>query len=91
MPRRYLLRNVKIYRVNQVCGADVTYIPMACGFAYLVAIMILEDGQTRALVELASAVCQEIAGGDSAGSTSVVARVSGPAVVCVKEDQASGR
>jgi putative transposase len=35
----YLLRNVKISRVNQVWCADVTYIPMACGFAYLVAIM----------------------------------------------------
>lgn len=35
----YLLRNVKISRVNQVWAADVTYIPMACGFAYLVAIM----------------------------------------------------
>jgi putative transposase len=35
----YLLRNVKICRVNQVWCADVTYIPMACGFAYLVAIM----------------------------------------------------
>lgn len=35
----YLLRNVKISRVNHVWAADVTYIPMACGFAYLVAIM----------------------------------------------------
>ena len=35
----YLLRNVKISRVDQVWAADVTYIPMACGFAYLVAIM----------------------------------------------------
>jgi putative transposase len=35
----YLLRNVKICRVNQVWAADVTYIPMACGFAYLIAIM----------------------------------------------------
>ena len=35
----YLLRNVKIYRVNQVWCTDVTYIPMACGFGYLVAIM----------------------------------------------------
>jgi putative transposase len=35
----YLLRKVKICRVNQVWCTDVTYIPMACGFAYLVAIM----------------------------------------------------
>lgn len=35
----YLLRNVKVCRVNQVWCADVTYIPMAHGFIYLVAIM----------------------------------------------------
>lgn len=35
----YLLRNVRVYRVNQVWCSDVTYIPMAEGFAYLVAIM----------------------------------------------------
>ena len=35
----YLLRNVKVCRVNQVWSTDVTYIPMAHGFAYLVAIM----------------------------------------------------
>ena len=35
----YLLRNLKISRVNQVWAADITYIPMARGFAYLVAII----------------------------------------------------
>ena len=35
----YLLRNLKIRRVDQVWATDVTYIPMARGFAYLVAIM----------------------------------------------------
>ena len=35
----YLLRNVKICRVDQVWCSDVTYIPMAHGFVYLVAIM----------------------------------------------------
>jgi putative transposase len=35
----YLLRGVTIDRVNQVWGADITYIPMAHGFVYLVAIM----------------------------------------------------
>jgi putative transposase len=33
----YLLRNLKVSRVNQVWAADITYIPMARGFAYLVA------------------------------------------------------
>lgn len=35
----YLLRNLKIYKPNQVWATDVTYIPLALGFAYLVAIM----------------------------------------------------
>jgi putative transposase len=35
----YLLRNLKIDRVNQVWASDITYIPLAQGFAYLVAIM----------------------------------------------------
>ncbi len=35
----YLLRNLKIDRPNQVWATDVTYIPLALGFAYLVAVM----------------------------------------------------
>lgn len=35
----YLLRNLSICRANQVWAADITYIPMAHGFAYLVAII----------------------------------------------------
>ena len=35
----YLLRGVEIVRPNQVWAADITYIPMAHGFLYLVAIM----------------------------------------------------
>jgi putative transposase len=35
----YLLRGVTIDRPNQVWAADITYIPLARGFAYLVAIM----------------------------------------------------
>ena len=35
----YLLRDVEICRSNQVWAADITYIPMARGFAYLVAII----------------------------------------------------
>jgi putative transposase len=36
---RYLLKGVAIDRVNQVWTADITYLPMARGFLYLVAIM----------------------------------------------------
>jgi putative transposase len=40
----YLLRKLVIDRPNHVWCADVTYIPMRCGFLYLVAIM---DWATR--------------------------------------------
>ena len=35
----YLLRNVRITRPNQVWAADITYLPMARGFLYLVAVL----------------------------------------------------
>ena len=35
----YLLRRVEVTRANQVWAADITYIPMARGFCYLVAII----------------------------------------------------
>jgi len=35
----YLLRDLQISRANHVWATDITYIPMAQGFAYLVAIM----------------------------------------------------
>ena len=35
----YLLRGLEINRINQVWATDITYIPMARGFLYLVAIM----------------------------------------------------
>ena len=35
----YLLRNVVIERPNQVWATDITYLPMATGFVYLVAIL----------------------------------------------------
>ena len=35
----YLLRGVKIDRVDQVWAMDITYIPMARGFVYLAAVV----------------------------------------------------
>ena len=35
----YLLRNVRVTRPNQVWAADITYLPMARGFLYLVVVM----------------------------------------------------
>ena len=35
----YLLRGLRIDRINQVWAADITYIPLARGFAYLVAVI----------------------------------------------------
>src|SRR5438477_5858245 len=43
----YLLGGIAIERVNQVWCADVTYIPMAKGFLYLVVIM---DWVSRAVL-----------------------------------------
>lgn len=43
----YLLRDMKIARADEVWCADITYIPMAKGHAYLVAIM---DWHTRAVL-----------------------------------------
>ncbi len=37
--RPYLLKNLKIERANEVWQIDITYIPMAKGFMYLVAII----------------------------------------------------
>jgi putative transposase len=35
----YLLRGVKVERADQVWAADITYVPLAAGWAYLVAIL----------------------------------------------------
>jgi putative transposase len=35
----YLLRNLKVSRINQVWASDITYIPMARGFVFLVAVI----------------------------------------------------
>ena len=43
----YLLRGVKIERVNQVWSCDITYLPMPKGFLYLFAI---EDWRSRAVL-----------------------------------------
>ena len=43
----YLLRGLTIERVNQVWCSDITYIPMAKGFLYLVVIM---DWVSRAVL-----------------------------------------
>jgi putative transposase len=40
----YLLRDIKIYKPNQVWGTDITYIPVKGGFLYLTAIL---DWYTR--------------------------------------------
>ena len=35
----YLLRDVRIQRPDQVWSTDITYVPLACGFMYLAAII----------------------------------------------------
>ena len=64
----YLLRNLLITHVNQVWGADITYVPMLRGFLYLVAVI---DRHSRYVVGrqlsntldgafLLSALCQAL-------------------------------
>jgi len=43
----YLLRHLKVTKVDQVWCADITYIPMSHGHAYLIAIM---DWHSRAVL-----------------------------------------
>lgn len=53
----YLLRDVKIERVNQVWSTDITYIRMAQGFVYLVAIL---DWFSRFVVSWSLSVTMEM-------------------------------
>jgi transposase InsO family protein len=68
----YLLRSLVIDRPNQVWCADITYIPMAKGFVYLVAVMdwFGRPGAGVAGVDHhGSAFCRGIAGGDGSART----------------------
>ena len=61
----YLLRDVVIERPNQVWATDVTYLPMAQGFAYLVAILDLYSRKVlafRVSNTLATEFCIEALG-----------------------------
>ncbi len=49
----YLLREVEVSRVNQVWSTDITYIRMAQGFIYLVAVMDLVQPVCFELVAIA--------------------------------------
>ena len=67
----YLLRGLKIVEPNHVWAADVTYIPMACGFLYLVAII---DWASRAVLGMAAVEhqrCELLRGGAGGGAPSV--------------------
>ena len=67
----YLLRGLKIVEPNHVWAADVTYIPMACGFLYLVAII---DWASRAVLAwrlFEHQRCELLRGGAGGGAASV--------------------
>ena len=49
---RYLLRGLKIVEANHVWAADVTHIPMSCGFLYLVAISTGPAGPAARAVDM---------------------------------------
>jgi putative transposase len=53
----YLLKDVKIERVNQVWSTDITYVRMAQGFCYLVAVM---DWHSRFVLSWALSVTMEL-------------------------------
>jgi len=53
----YLLNGVEVTRVNQVWSTDITYIRMASGFVYLVAVM---DWHSRYVLSWALSVTMEI-------------------------------
>lgn len=53
----YLLRNLTIIRANQVWAMDVTYIPMAKGFVYLVAVV---DWYTRRVLAWRIAITMDV-------------------------------
>jgi putative transposase len=53
----YLLKDVKVERVNQVWSTDITYIRMAQGFCYLVAVM---DWQSRFVLSWALSLTMEM-------------------------------
>jgi putative transposase len=53
----YLLRGVSVERVNQVWSTDITYIRMARGFVYLVAVM---DWYSRFVLSWALSVTMEL-------------------------------
>ncbi len=80
----YLLKDVKITRVNQVWSTDITYIRMAKGFLYLVAVM---DWYSRFVLSWSLSLTMEVdfclealgrrcAGGGQRSSTAIKARSS---------------
>jgi putative transposase len=54
----YLLRGVKVDRINQVWSADITYVRLAAGFVYLVAVI---DWFSRYVVSWAVSMTMEVA------------------------------
>ena len=53
----YLLRNLKIDRPNQAWAMDITYIPMARGFVYLVAVL---DWYTRRVLSWKVSITMDV-------------------------------
>jgi putative transposase len=53
----YLLRGLTVDRPNQVWATDITYIPMACGFVYLAAVV---DWFTRRVLSWRVSITMEV-------------------------------
>ena len=66
----YLLRGLKIVETNHVWAADVTYIPMACGFLYLVAIIDWASRAGSGMAAVEHQRCEILRGGAGGGAAS---------------------
>jgi hypothetical protein len=66
-----VLRGLKIVETNHVWAADVTYIPMACGFLYLVAIIHWASRAVLAWRLSNTKRCEFLRGGAGGGAASV--------------------
>ena len=67
----YLLRGLKIVEPNHVWAADVTYIPMACGFLYRVAIIDWASRAGSGVAAVEHQRCELLRGGAGGGAASV--------------------
>jgi putative transposase len=80
----YLLRDLEVTRPNQVWCADITYVPMACGYCYLMAVM---DWYSRKVLGWAVSTTMDV--GLCLEAFRMALRVAGCAPEIMNTDQGS--